>query len=169
MQIDRPHTNEYAPFYETYISKVGDGIMNQLSDQLEWMVTYLNDNQDRLDCRYGAEKWSIREAFIHIADTEQIFANRALRVSRGDTTSLPGFEQNAYISENDFSHITLDDLVSRIKTVRNHSISLIKGLTQADLMKLGYASEKPVSARALIYQIAGHTQHHIDILIERYN
>lgn len=168
MHIDRPHVTEYASFYAGYIAKVGDDVMQQLTNQLDWMLSYLEENKGRLDYRYGPDKWTIREAFVHIADTEQIFACRSLRVSRGDTTALPGFEQNAYIAENDFSHLSLDDLVSRIKNVRNQSMSFIKSLTQDDLLKLGYASGKPVSTRALIYQIAGHTQHHIDIFEERY-
>jgi hypothetical protein len=32
-------------------------------------------------------------------DTERIFAYRALRMARGDTVPLPGFEQNIHVEK----------------------------------------------------------------------
>jgi hypothetical protein len=40
-------------------------------------------------------KWTIKE-FQHHGGTERIFSYRALRISRNDTTALPGFDENEY-------------------------------------------------------------------------
>jgi len=39
----------------------------------------------------------------HIADSERIFAYRALRISRADKTPIEGFEQDDYVKNGGFN------------------------------------------------------------------
>ena len=47
----------------------------------------------------------------HIADNERIFAYRMLRIARGDTTTLPGYDQDPYAATAGANKRTLDDLL----------------------------------------------------------
>lgn len=100
----------------------------------------------------------------HIADTERIFAYRALRIARGDTTPLPGFEQDAYVRATDFNARRLSDLLEEFACQRRGNVLCFQPLTEAEVARRGTASSASVSVRALLYIMAGHVLHHIESL-----
>jgi hypothetical protein len=104
----------------------------------------------------------------HIADSERVFAYRALRIARGDQTPLPGFEQEDYVRAAHFNRRKLADLVEEFSDVRLASLALFSSLDQEAWLCRGVASDHPVTVRALAYIIAGHELHHRRILEERY-
>ena len=168
--MNRPNKDEYNPYYETYVSKIGDGdILDILEEnKKDWEQTLMGIPDDKWDYRYAEGKWSIREAAMHVIDSERIFAMRALCFSRGEKQELFGFDQDAYMENTDYSHRTKEDIISEFIVVRNGSFHLFKNLREAQTTMRGIASNSPVSVRALAYMIAGHAEHHLQILKERY-
>ena len=170
LAIARPGTDEYDPYYGAYIGKVPDGdLRSMLSSQLAATLALIGSiPESRGGHRYAPDKWSIKGVLGHVADSERIFSYRALRIGRGDTTPLPGFEQNDYVPMGGFDARTLRDLADELSAVRQATIHLFAHLDQAALERRGTASGKPVSVRALGYIIAGHELHHVGILKTRY-
>lgn len=168
--IARPGTDEYAPYYGTYIGKVPDGDLRaMLASQLaETLALIRSVPESRGGHRYAPDKWSIKGVLGHLADSERIFSYRALRIGRGDTTPLPGFEQDDYVPMGNFDARTLRDLADELAAVRQATLHLFAHLDQAAFERRGTASGKPVSVRALAYIIAGHELHHVGILKTRY-
>lgn len=168
--IARPGTDEYAPYYGTYIGKVPDGDLRaMLASQLaETLALIRSISESRGGHRYAPDKWSIKGVLGHLADSERIFSYRALRIGRGDTTPLPGFEQDDYVPMGNFDARTLRDLADELAAVRQATLHLFAHLDQAAFERRGTASGKPVSVRALAYIIAGHELHHVGILKTRY-
>lgn len=166
----RPESDEYAPYYETYVSKVPAGdLLQLLRQQIEVTCAMLtNVPESEANSSYAPGKWTIKEVAGHIVDTERIMAYRLLRVSRGDSTPLPGFEQDDYVRGGNFQSRTLASLVEEFRLARISTLALLNGLDGETLMRRGAADGKPVSARALAYIIAGHERHHVGILQERY-
>ena len=77
--IARPQPDEYAPYYDRYISLVqGEDILTALDQQRRDTMTLLcgRDEEDG-DFRYAPEKWSTKEVLGHMCDTERVFAYRA--------------------------------------------------------------------------------------------
>ena len=169
--ISRPAKEEYAPYYETYISKVPDQDLHQLlASQIEVTCAMLSQvPESGADATYAPGKWTIKEVAGHIVDTERIMAYRLLRVARGDTTPLPGFEQDDYVRGASFQSRTLASLIEEFRLARASTVALLRGLDGAALMRRGVADGKTVSARALAYIIAGHERHHVGILQQRYH
>jgi hypothetical protein len=62
----------------------------------------------------------------------------------------------------------MDDLLEELWAVRASTLSLAKHLPESALGLRGSANGSPVSARALLYIIAGHERHHLAVLRERY-
>ena len=120
------------------------------------------------DYAYGPGKWTLKEVLQHIIDTERVFAYRLLRISRGDKTPLPGFDENEYVNMSNARDRDPDALIDEYINVRRSTISLIDSLPNDVLLKMGTASDHPISVRALVYIIAGHEQHHLSIIRERY-
>ena len=168
--IARPQSGEYAPYYDRYISLVqGEDILNTLDQQRRETMTLLcgRDEEDG-DFRYAPEKWSAKEVLGHVCDTERIFAYRALRISRADTTPVEGFEQDDYVRNGPFAHRPFADLVEDFIAVRRATLSLLRNLDEPTWMRRGTANKNEVSVRALAYIIAGHELHHRSILDEKY-
>lgn len=166
--ISRPLVSEYAPYYQTYISKVDDDVTAQLVQQSDELVSIIEENESKLNYAYAEGKWTLRQVVMHLLDTEQVFAYRLLRISRGDSTELPGFDQDVFIENNDFTHLDAGDLIRMIESQRSQTFSLINSLTTDKYELTGTASDNPVSTRALIYMIAGHMHHHLEIINDRY-
>jgi len=169
--ISRPAEDEYGPYYGTYISKVPDGDLHQLlARQMEETCAMLSKvPESEADAAYAPGKWTVKEVAGHIVDTERIMAYRLLRVSRGDSTPLPGFEQDDYVKGGNFRSRTLASLIEEFRLARASTLALLRNLDGSTFTRRGIADGKPVSARALAYIIAGHERHHVGILNERYH
>jgi uncharacterized damage-inducible protein DinB len=166
----RPGPGEYAPYYETYISKVKDGDIVGILEAQRLQMAHLFAARSERDgnFRYAPDKWTVKEVLGHVNDTERIFAYRALRIARGDQTPLPAFEQNDYVRSGNFAERTLVDLAEEFELVRAASIALFKSLQKEAWQRRGVASKNEVSVRALAFIVAGHELHHREILEERY-
>jgi len=170
LQIARPQAGEYAPYYERYISLVkGDDILATLDQQRREMMLLLSCRDDEEgDFRYAPEKWSAKEVLGHVCDAERVFAYRALRIARGDSTPIEGFEQDDYVRNGPFANRPLADLVDDFIAVRRATLSLLRNLDETAWLRRGIANKNEVTVRALAYIIAGHELHHRRILEEKY-
>jgi hypothetical protein len=168
--LGRPGADEYAPYYAGYVGAVPDGeILILLRDQLAETEALLREFRgDRGDHRYAPGKWSVKEVVGHLADTERIFAYRALRFARGDRTPLPGYEQDDFVRGGNFSARPLPEIAGELRSVRMASITLFAGLSAEALMRRGPANNVEFSVRALAWIIAGHERHHARVLREKY-
>ncbi|MBT4602160.1 MAG: DinB family protein [Bacteroidetes Order II. Incertae sedis bacterium] len=166
----RPEPEEFNPFYSGYVSSVPDGdIVDFLSDQQSRMTQLLKGHSDeRADFRYAEGKWSLKEVVGHMVDTEWVFSYRLLRFVRGDETALPGMDQDVFMDEKPFVNRSLSDLSLDFETVRSASLRLIGSLDQAGFGKAGIASDVRFSVRSLVWIIAGHCEHHMNVINERY-
>ena len=167
--IERPGPGEYAEFYAGYIASLPSGnileILEGQKDQLRYLA---NIAADRETFRYAPGKWSLREVVGHLIDAERVFSYRALRFSRGDDTPLPGFDENFYVANADFDSRTLQSLIEELTLLRSANVLLFRSLTPEDLARIGVANTHPVTVRALAFILAGHLQHHFNVLRERY-
>lgn len=168
--IEPPAQDEYAPFYAGYIDRVAGrdvpAILARQVDEIRALVAPLSDAEGT--ARYEPGKWSVKEVLGHIADTERVMSYRLLRIARGDTTPLPGFEQDAYVAAAHADARTLESLVAELEAVRASTLALVGSLGAEAWARRGVASGREVSARALAHIIAGHFEHHAASLRERY-
>ena len=108
--------------------------------------------------------WSVRQVVGHLIDTERILGYRALRFARGDTTELPGFDENAYaVAASGDSH-TLAALAEEFEALRQSHVSLLNHLAADAWDRGGVASGRPLTVRDLARTILGHERHHLTIL-----
>lgn len=161
---------DYAAHFETYIKLVkGENFIEELEISLHDFIRFVqNIPMDKFDYRYAEGKWTIKDIIQHIIDAERIFAYRALRISRNDKTPLPGFEENDYVANTDANSRSVQELLSELSAVRQATLFLFKSLTLEQLTRMGIASNKDISARALGHLIIGHMIHHQNVYAERY-
>ena len=95
----RPDPSEYAPHFQGYIDHAAnaDDVCAALETQPNELRTLVGGlDTARAGYRYAEGKWSIREVIGHVTDSERVFGYRAMCIARGDTQSLPGFDENVY-------------------------------------------------------------------------
>lgn len=166
----RPLADEYNPNYAGYIAQVPDGdVVEALIGGAEIAAALLGDLDEETASRaYAAGKWTLKEVLLHCADAERIFAYRALRIARGDTTPLPGFDENAYVPLSGAANRPIEDILDEFESVRDATVTLFSGLPADAWTRRGSASNSPVSARAMAWISAGHLLHHMGVIQDRY-
>jgi uncharacterized damage-inducible protein DinB len=168
--ISKPQAGEYAPYYETYISLVNtNNIINLLAELKDSTFNFFNSlTADKAEYAYAEGKWTIKQVVGHLIDAERVFAYRLLCFSRGDKTSLPGFDENSFVEFGGFNNRTLANLTEEFKAVRESNLHMLRAINHQQSTIIGTASNYPVSVRALAYIMAGHELHHLRITKERY-
>jgi hypothetical protein len=170
MESSRPQPIEYAPFYETYISRVsGTGVWPMLQGQtadVERLFGSVGPADESF--RYAPNKWTFRDVAGHLIDGERIFGARAFCFSRGEQAPLPSFDENVYVEAGRYGGVPLRELVAEFAAVRAANLLFLSRLEEERWMQVGTASSRPISVRAIAYILAGHVQHHLAIVEERY-
>ena len=171
-QIQRPDAVEYNPRFHAEISMVPDAgdfaelIRQNAADTARFALEEFGEAGASV--RYAPEKWTVREVLGHVNDVERVLSYRALRFARGDTTALPGFDENAYVPAAAFEGRTLKSVVDEFLAIRWSTAALVESLTDEAAARGGTLASGTMTVRALLYLIAGHELHHRALLRERY-
>lgn len=163
---------EYHSYFEKYIlslSNSGKSILTILKESQQDFDSVFNDiPKDKHNYSYAEGKWTIKQVLQHIIDTERIFSYRALCIARNDKTLLPGFDQDEYVLYGNANQIELNFLLEEMYTLRNSTIQLFKSFSSDSLLNIGNTSGNKISVRAIGYLLAGHQNHHLRVIKERY-
>lgn len=167
--IERPASAEYAPYYGKYIDLVPeDDILGVLESQLDEVKALLRSiPESQTDVLHAPYTWTIKQVVSHLIDGERIFGYRLLRIGRGDTIALPGFDENVYAKTAGVERLSLSDLASELESVRRATLSLLRNMPDEAWPRRGVANNNPISVRALAWVIAGHVRHHVAIVRKR--
>ncbi len=171
MKITDITPDEYAPYQEAYIQLVDSdySLLEKLEISVHNLVHFVREiPMDKYDYRYAEGKWTIKDILQHLIDSERVFAYRALRFSRNDTTPLPGFDENSFADHAHGNDRSINELLTEMSALRHANIMMFKSFNQEDMLKKGTASGYTVSVRAFGFLLIGHQNHHIKIFKERY-
>ncbi|QCK14963.1 DinB family protein [Mangrovivirga cuniculi] len=169
MNIKKPSPENYPSFYKSYIDLVPDQIEPFLENQWHEIKTFiLNTTKNKLDYRYEPEKWTIAEVFGHIIDVEKVMGYRLLAFSRKDENSIPGFSEDNYVQNSVYNEMNKEDIAEWWKHERGANLKMLNAINQDAFEFMGNANGSPIKTSALPYILAGHVQHHVNILKNRY-
>jgi uncharacterized damage-inducible protein DinB len=170
-RLEKPKPGDYPPYASMYLDLLPDDgfILKHLEDNLKITIDLISPlPEEKLLYRYAKDKWTLKEVLVHIIDDERIYAYRALRFARNDQTELPGFEQDDYAHYSEANERTLESILEEYPAVRKATITLFENLSEEALARGGVANGNFVTVRALVYHIAGHELHHLNIVKEHY-
>ena len=154
--------------YRDYPSLVTGDVMEVLQAQATTFPDFLSGLTHLADYAYAPGKWTLKEMSGHIIDTERILVYRLTAIARGEQVSLPGFDEDEYVAGAHFADRQLSSFAEEFSSLRKANLYLFRSLTLDDLGRSGTASGKPITVERLLYTIAGHLIHHIEIINERY-
>jgi hypothetical protein len=169
-RLTTPDRTEAAEYYFTYIDQVPSGdileILAAQLDELRALLAGIDDKQSLF--RYAPDKWSIRQVLSHVNDGERVFVFRAFWFARGFDEPLPSFDQDVAVSTADADARSWQSHLDEFETVRAATLTFFRSIPEDAWTRRGIASGNPFTVRALAYIIAGHVNHHLSILRERY-
>lgn len=171
MQKQELKTTEYSEYFSRYIDKVASTttLYEGFKDDQKMVVDFFTSiPADKLNFRYEADKWDVKEVLQHIIDTERIFMYRFFRIARKDNSPLVGFDQDIYIAPSGASNKTIEELIHEFTTTRLYSLNLIASISDENLKNMGTASGSAMSARACAFTLLGHSIWHIEVIKQRY-
>ena len=168
--MPRPDLTRVPEYYHKYINQVeGDDLCKIFKEQSCSLLEFLDEiPKKKRNYRYAEDKWTIKEILQHIIDAERVFAYRALCFARKDSTPLPSFDENNYAASAKAENRKWKELVKEFKAVRESTEILFNSFDDEQLNSSGVASGKPIYVLGIGYIVAGHVNHHCQIIKERY-
>ena len=159
-----------AEYYYNYINKAKDeNVVKAIQKSGKAFRKLLkNIPKKKIDYAYEDGKWTIREVVQHVIDAERVFAYRSLSFARKDASPLPSFDENSWAAQSVAYSRNWKDMINEFSALREASILMFDAFSEDQLRSIGVASNKEVNVLAIGYIIAGHVEHHIDIIRERY-
>jgi hypothetical protein len=166
----RPDMSRIAPFFHNYINQAPQGdVLSAIRELGKECISLMQSiPTEKHDYAYAPGKWTLKEVFQHIIDTERVMAYRALCFARKEAQNLPGFDENDYAGHSKAANRKWNDMLEEFTTVRKSSEQFFAVLDKEQLESGGTANNKPMYVLALGYIIAGHCQHHVNIIREKY-
>jgi DinB superfamily len=170
IMIGVPERNEAAEYYFNYIGRIKSGdVLKVLEDQIEETTRFLQSiSEEKSLHRYAPDKWSIRQMWGHVNDTERVFLFRGLWFARQLESALASFDQNIAVAAAESDAVPWARHIEEFRNIRRASVAFFRNLPTKAWQRRGTASGNPVTVRAIAYIIAGHVDHHVAVLKEKY-
>lgn len=165
----RPDDSEFdSDYHARLLGRVeGDCVFKVLDAQRHWLcelASSLSTEQiDRIDAPYG---WTVRQVFEHCANSERLFGYRIMCLADGSEPDLQGWDENVS-ADSRFGLGNFTHLVSEIGDLRNANLRLLGRLVPRSWDAKGTADGHRVTVRTLAWLLAGHLQHHLEIVEKR--
>lgn len=169
-RMQKPLAGEYAAGYQQYFDLVPQGDYSSLLKQntIETSKYFESIPEDKLGYRYAADKWTIKEVFMHIIDTERVFSYRGLVAARGDQSPHYRMDEQLYAGNVDVSRRSRQSLLAEFAAVRASTQLLYENLSDDQSKLPCNIVPHPMTARAIGYFLIGHVKHHLNIIEQRY-
>ena len=168
--MPRPLSSEYTSFFSNYIN------LTNGNDYYE-LVT----NHDKIICDFWTKipyekwgfsyldgKWTIKQLFQHVIDTERILAFRALSIARKEPSPLSSFDENEYAKNGNAIDRDPLSMINEFRFLRNSTNYLYDSFDEQEKILIGKVVDKTISVNALGFIIIGHSLHHINICKKYY-
>lgn len=117
---------------------------------------------------YAEGKWTLKEMLQHVIDAERVFLYRAVSFARKDGNQLPGFDENYWAANSLANDREWNEMIKEFDLVRQSAILFFDSLTDDQLQHSGIASNNEINVLGQGFVCAGHVNHHLQIIQERY-
>ena len=114
---------------------------------------------------YGLDKWTVKQLFYHIIDTERVMSFKALNALRGQSKDkIPGMEQDLFAKNASIDERTSEELLEEFKAVRASTKYLFKEVTEEQSKRTAFVLGENTSTRSLAFMTISHAIQHVNVL-----
>lgn len=121
-----------------------------------------------LDARPIPGKWSTREVICHVADMDQVYAERMKRVIAEKEPTLSNADPDQFAARLAYAHRDVAEEIALIEAIRAEVARILRTLGPADFQRRGiHSSDGPLTLATLLERITGHIPHHVRFIEEK--
>ena len=123
---------------------------------------------EKLAHAYAPGKWTISQLIGHLSDTQTVFLNRILYISRGQHVALHPFDEQTWVTSGGHNHLEREALLNLYATGASHCAAVIESLPAGSLKREGLANNVEITVEEIILYLMAHEKHHLKVIRERY-
>lgn len=157
---DHPFARYVAGLFEILGDREPGTVLRETPAALLAATIGLGENQ--LQTPEAPGKWSIIEVAQHFADSELVGGFRFRMILAHDKPSLPGYDQDEWVSRLHYRDARLADAIGDFAVLRQSNIRLFASATPADLRRVMVHSERGEESLGYMHRMyAGHDLVHL--------
>lgn len=170
MTLTRSQLHPLPAYFDRYIEQCDDvDVRTALLIALDELEHAPLDEWEQIGDRvYAPGKWTIKDIYQHLIDTERVFSYRATSFARGEA-EVKGYDEEHYGREARATQRTLTDLHEEALAVRRSTIHQFRSFDEAMLSRVGQGFKGPYSVHGIGFIVAGHQRWHFRIIEELYS
>ena len=168
--MSRPLRSEYTSFFSNYINLTKGNDYNELVTNHDKIICdfWTKIPYEKWRFSYSDGKWTVKQLFQHVIDTERILAFRALSIARGEVKSFNNFNENEYAKIGTAINRSPESMIKEYNYLRKSSNYLFNSFSDSENKSNGRVVDKIISVNALGFIIIGHCLHHLNICQKLY-
>ena len=112
--------------------------------------------------------WSIQQIAIHLADSEQVAADRMKRVIAQENASLLAWSENKWAEHLRYDEQSAEDAGKLVELTRRQMARILRAQRDEAFDRKGVHSEiGPISLKELLIRTNKHLEHHLKFLVDK--
>jgi uncharacterized damage-inducible protein DinB len=123
---------------------------------------------DKFGFAYAPGKWTVAQVIGHLSDTQTVFLNRILYISRGQSVALHPFDEQTWIESARHDELGRENLLDLYESGLAHVQSVVSSLPAGSLAREGLANGVEITVEEIILYLMAHEKHHLRVIRERY-
>jgi hypothetical protein len=168
--MKRSDIKQMPEYFGKYIQLVND---IELDDAFQNNLNKLSSlDHAQLDALgstvYEPGKWTVKDIFQHIIDTERVMTYRTLRYARRDGVVPQGYDQDLFAKNANAGERSLSEILEELAALHHCSRLLFRSFSKTTLQATGINWKKEMSVLAMGFLVTGHFIHHMNIIGEKY-
>jgi hypothetical protein len=162
--------NPMPEYFDRYINKTDDVTLKEAFEiSLQELDNLPMSKYLALGNKVYAEgKWTIKDIFQHMIDTERVFTYRALAFARNEGDKVQSYDEEIYAKHADANRRSLEDIINELKLVRRSFIEMYQSFTPEMMLRTGKGFKGEYSVLSIGFMMPGHQRWHMDVIEERY-
>lgn len=123
---------------------------------------------EKLGLAYAPGKWTVAQVIGHLSDTQTVFLNRLLYISRGQPVALYPFEEQVWVESAGHEALDREKLLDLYESGAAHVQSVVASLPPGSLGREGVANGVEITVEEILLYLMAHEKHHLRVIRERY-
>jgi uncharacterized damage-inducible protein DinB len=119
-------------------------------------------SEEEMVFKPAADKWSIREILVHLADAEIVGLHRMKKVLSEQEPMLTGYDQDAWAGALRYGEQDAEQHLQLFKLLRESFLPTLRGLRDEDWKRIGIHTEAgPLAFEQLLQRYVNHVRDHL--------
>ena len=145
--------------------ELDDAFQNNLAAIAGLDVARLNSLGDNV---YAPGKWTIKDIFQHMIDTERVMGYRTLRFARQDGVIPQGYDQDLFAANANPGGREFREILDEFMLLHQATRLMFRSFNDETLQVTGINWDKEMSVLSMGFLITGHFIHHTKTITEKY-